>query len=175
MTRLLTIFEESKRTTFQAEIVRRSEEFRASPTVKIGLVTVLNPTYEGPNPFQVPELLDPENEGVLRTPVEALLDPELVQKKRRNRAKSEAHTKRPWPLEKQRTIQSLRNSAPPLSTPISTPGYMSDDDPFRKDPLSPTTAAPNSFFMEEEKKKVRRRTVGFSVDYLHVEIPDERL
>jgi hypothetical protein len=116
-------------------------------------------TYEGPNPFEVPELLDPENEGVLIAPVEALRDLETVRrsKKRRDRAKSEAYRKTPWSLDEQTQNIAGRNprySAPPLSTASSTSGYMPEDDPFRKDPLSCSTVDPNLFFMEEEKRKV---------------------
>jgi hypothetical protein len=110
--------------------------------------------YEGPNPFEIPELLDPDNEGVLIASVEALPDPETVQrsKRRRDRAKSEAYKKTPWVLDEEgRTVQSVQNprySVPPLP-PIQM--YESDDDPFRKDP---PTASGNSFFTEEEKRKV---------------------
>ncbi|KAJ7684967.1 hypothetical protein DFH06DRAFT_1156992 [Mycena polygramma] len=153
---------ESQRARVEAKIVQRSEEFKASPTVKIGEVTVINPTFEGPNPFKVAGLSDPENEGILETSAQAPFDPDTVRSgTRRSRAKSEAYKKTPWPLDEGRTTQSLRNSAPPLST---VPEYVFDDDPFRKDPLSGSSTAPNSFFLEDEKRK-RRRTVG-SVDYL---------
>ncbi|KAJ7694143.1 hypothetical protein B0H17DRAFT_1057948 [Mycena rosella] len=187
MTRLLSIFEgkETKRARVEAEIVERSERFRASPTVTIGAVTVLNPTYEGPNPFEIPELLDPENAGVLLNPVQREPDPEAAaerSRRRRDRAKSEAYKKTPWGFEDERVdaVRNPRYSAPPMTTvsvPSDEPGYVSDDDPFHKDPLSSSTAAPNSFFMdmEEEKRKARRRTVAYSVDYLQVDIPDNRL
>ncbi|KAJ7109158.1 hypothetical protein C8R44DRAFT_743501 [Mycena epipterygia] len=144
MTRILSIFEgkETKRVRIEAKIVERSEQFRVSPTVKIGSVTAINPIFEGPNPFQVPELLDPENEGVLLAPVECPPDSASVRwpKKRRDRAKSEAYKKTPWPLENEesRRVQSVevaRYSAPPLTE------YMSDDDPFHKEPLSRYTVA----------------------------------
>ncbi|KAJ6546463.1 hypothetical protein DFH09DRAFT_1171106 [Mycena vulgaris] len=189
MSRLLSIFEgkETKRARVEAEIVERSERFRASPTVKIGSVTVINPTYEGPNPFQVPELLDPENEGVLITPVESQPEPESAaqrSKKRRDRARSEAYRKTPWVFEDELVSsgdapRNPRYSAPPLMTAPSDSdtAYVSDDDPFRKDPLNSSTAAPNSFFMdlEEEKRKARRRTVAYTMDYLQVEIPSNRI
>jgi len=92
--------------------------------------------------------------------VEALPDPETVRRltKRRDRAKSEAYTKTPWVLDEQdRTVQSLRNprySVPPVSTARSKTMFDSDEDPFGKDLLSPSTATGNSFFMEDEKRKV---------------------
>ncbi|KAJ6455804.1 hypothetical protein C8R45DRAFT_1035772 [Mycena sanguinolenta] len=156
--RILSVFvegKEAKRARVEAEIVERSERFRAAPTVKIGRVTVINPSFEGPNPFEIPELLDPENEGVLLTSAEALPYPETVQRsaKRRNRAKSEAYTKTPWALNEQgSTVQSLRNprhSVPPLPAKEM---YNSEEDPFRKDPLSRPTALGNSLTEEEESK-----------------------
>ncbi|KAF8212463.1 hypothetical protein K438DRAFT_1958194 [Mycena galopus ATCC 62051] len=178
--RIFSIFEgkETKRARIEAEIVERSERFRACPTVKIGSVTVINPTYEGPNPFEIPELLDPENEGVLIA--ETLPpDPKTVLRsiKPRDRAKSEAYTKTPWVFDEQGDTpprpRNPRHSAPPLSRPASTVSsetmYDSGDDPFRKDPLSRPTAG-NSFLAEGSQ--IRRRTVGYSVDYLKIEIPD---
>ncbi|KAJ7134969.1 hypothetical protein C8R43DRAFT_1021656 [Mycena crocata] len=182
MSRFLSLFEgkESKKARVEAEIVERGEKFRASPTVKIGSVTVINPTYEGPNPFQVPELLDPENEGVLITPVEAETEPEpdaatvaRHSKKRRDRSKREAYTKTPWLSVDESgrgghsidVARSPRFSAPPLTT---VPSFVSDADPFRKDPLSHPTTRTNSFFMGEEKRKVdsTQRVWGTLADIL---------
>ncbi|KAF7359542.1 hypothetical protein MSAN_01297300 [Mycena sanguinolenta] len=176
--RILSMFvegKEAKRARVEAEIAERSERFRASPTVKIGNVTVINPvstmtmilgldnglkyfqTYEGPNPFQIPELLDPENEGVLLASPEYLPNPETVRRytKQRNRAKSEAYVKTPWVFEEQgRAVQSLKNprhSLPPLPAKEM---YSSEEDPFRKGPLSRPTATGNLLLTEEEKSKV---------------------
>ncbi|KAJ7172698.1 hypothetical protein C8R46DRAFT_1086947 [Mycena filopes] len=179
---------DAKRARVEAEIVERSERFRASPTVKIGTLTVINPvscvkpfrpaiinfaqTYEGPNPFQAAELLDPENEGVILAATEA--DKMQRSKKRRDRAKSEAYSKTPWSLDDgqvQNLVRNPRYSAPPLSRVGSEVGFASeeDDDPFRKDPLSSSTQRPNSFFLDTDLEEEKRKVVSSPVlDFVRV-------
>lgn len=79
-------------------------------------------------------------------------------KKRRCRAKSEAYTKSPWFEKEIQNVDVVRNarySAPPMVTVASQTAYVSDEDPFRKEPLSTSTMAPTSFFMDMEKEKRR--------------------
>lgn len=218
--RISAIFEtkEAQRARVEAEIVARSERFRASPTVTIGSVTVANPvgsffsssnsslsntllkTYDGPNPYPTPEPSEPDDE-----PLATGSQPDLLEavgrrhQKRRARAKSEAYPKTIWPFDV-RDNSSGRNprySAPPLTGHLLCAGDT-DSDPFRKDPLSVSTPATNSFSLE--KKKEQQSKMAFElldscvalsfagdyyeeasdsaaaiVDYLQVEIPDNRI
>nr|GAT61234.1 predicted protein [Mycena chlorophos] len=171
MTRLSTMFEskDAQRARVEAEIAARSEMFRARPTLKIGARTVINPLFEGDNPFEDPELLDPENEGVLREPMEEIVE------RRKERPKSEVIHRTPW-LRNEHGHRNPRYSAPAVLEAL--PNYNDDEDPFRKDEMPGTSGSANSFFLdeEEETKRARRRTITFEpVDFLHVEIPHAQL